>query len=161
MDRGRGALVRDLEPPHGPRARGVALHESFGSICAQMVEASLDGERLPALRPAPVIALTATADDHTRADILTRLQFAHEGGGEELQRLLADGLRALVAELLALAGRPPECIVGVAAAGNPGICHLLCRLPVGSLLFPPHRSSLSGLTTIPTAAIQRGIVHLD
>ncbi len=29
-------------PPAG-RARGIALHESFGSICAQVVEASLDG----------------------------------------------------------------------------------------------------------------------
>lgn len=86
-------------------------------------------------------------------DILTRLQRAHEGGGEELQRLLGGGVRTLVANLLDQAGRRPDDVTGAAAAGNPGICHLLTRLPVERLLFPPHRSALMELTDLPPAAI--------
>jgi uncharacterized 2Fe-2S/4Fe-4S cluster protein (DUF4445 family) len=91
------------------------------------------------------------------SDILSRLQRAHEGAGEELQQLLASGMRALVADLLATAGCPAGNVAAVAAAGNPGICHLLCRLPVASLLFPPHRSPLSGLTAIPVDDLDIGL----
>ena len=36
-------LGRWGQPPPAGRARGLALHESFGSICAQVAEVSLDG----------------------------------------------------------------------------------------------------------------------
>jgi uncharacterized 2Fe-2S/4Fe-4S cluster protein (DUF4445 family) len=87
------------------------------------------------------------------ADILTRLQCAHEGGGEELQRLLVAGLRTLVGEVLAQAGSPAERVSAAAAAGNPGISHLLCALPVADLIFPPHRSPLKELTTLTPAEL--------
>ena len=38
------------------------------------------------------------------ADILVRLQQAHDGDGEELQSLLVSGLRSLVTELIDKAG---------------------------------------------------------
>ena len=91
------------------------------------------------------------------ADILSRLQHAHEGGGKELQRLLFAGLRPLVAELLAQAGCPAAQVSAAAAAGNPGISHLLCRLPVSGLLFPPHRSLLKQLTTLTPAELDLGL----
>jgi len=91
------------------------------------------------------------------ADILTRLQRAHEGAGEALQQLLIDGVCALVTELLAQAGCPAGSVAMAAAAGNPGICHLLCRLPVESLLYPPHRSPLTGLTIVPANDIDLGL----
>jgi isoquinoline 1-oxidoreductase beta subunit len=45
------ALVRDKSgwgktPVPKGRARGVAVHESFGSVCAQVVEISLDGNAI-------------------------------------------------------------------------------------------------------------------
>ena len=92
------------------------------------------------------------------ADILTRLQHANDGGGAELQQLLAEGLHALVAELLTQAGCPAAAVTAVAAAGNPGICHLLCRLPVKSLLYPPHRSPLTALTSIPPTDLDLGLL---
>ena len=96
-------------------------------------------------------ARTANPQRALGADILTRLQHAHEGGGEELQRLLVAGLRTLIAELLAQAGRPAGRVSAAAAAGNPGISHLLCRLPVAGLIFPPHRSPLKELTMLTPA----------
>ncbi len=83
------------------------------------------------------------------ADILTRLQRVEEGGGETLQQLLVEGIRDLVAELLKKAGAAPEQVVAAAAAGNPGICHLLLALPVKALLHPPHRSPLTSLQILP------------
>jgi uncharacterized 2Fe-2S/4Fe-4S cluster protein (DUF4445 family) len=85
------------------------------------------------------------------------MQRAHEGAGKELQQLLVDGVRALVEELLAKASCPAGNVVAAAAAGNPGICHLLCRLPGASLLFPPHRSSLNELTSVPPAELDLGL----
>jgi uncharacterized 2Fe-2S/4Fe-4S cluster protein (DUF4445 family) len=91
------------------------------------------------------------------ADILTRLQRAHEGAGGQLQQLLAEGARTLVAELLAQADCPATTVTAAAAAGNPGICHLLCQLPVASLLFPPHRSPLTKLTVLTPAELDLGL----
>jgi len=91
------------------------------------------------------------------ADILARLQHAHEQGGEELQSLLVDGLRRLIADLLQQAGCPASAISAAAAAGNPGISHLLCALPVADLLHPPHRSPLKQLSLLPPDAPDLGL----
>ena len=91
------------------------------------------------------------------ADILTRLQRANEGAGDQLRQALVEGVRSLIAGLLAQAGCQPAKIGAFAAAGNPGICHLLLGLPVTTLIFPPHRSPLTTLTTLPAAAIDFGL----
>jgi uncharacterized 2Fe-2S/4Fe-4S cluster protein (DUF4445 family) len=91
------------------------------------------------------------------ADILTRLQRAREGAGEELQKLLVAGMQTLVAALLAQADCPPGRIARVAAAGNPGICHLFRGLPVESLIHPPHRSPLTALTSVTPADLNLGL----
>ncbi|TLM65646.1 MAG: DUF4445 domain-containing protein [Deltaproteobacteria bacterium] len=91
------------------------------------------------------------------ADILTRLQRARDGAADALQHLLQDGMRTLVTTLLGRAGVAPERIAGAAAAGNPGICHLLCRLPVDALIHPPHRSPLTALSSLPAAAADLGL----
>jgi uncharacterized 2Fe-2S/4Fe-4S cluster protein (DUF4445 family) len=73
------------------------------------------------------------------SDIIRRLEAARSGEGGRLQRLLLDGIEALLAELLRQAGAPRAAVAAAAAAGNPGICHLLRNLPVDPILFPPHR----------------------
>jgi uncharacterized 2Fe-2S/4Fe-4S cluster protein (DUF4445 family) len=73
------------------------------------------------------------------SDVIRRLEAAHKGEGEHLQRLLVDGIEHLLAELLSLSGLPRESLRGAAAAANPAISHLLRRLPVDAILFPPHR----------------------
>ncbi len=74
-------------------------------------------------------------------DIMRRLEHALDGSGDRLQVLLRDGLRELVGLLLQQGGLQPADIGAAAAAGNPGIVYLLRRLPVSSILFPPHRPS--------------------
>jgi uncharacterized 2Fe-2S/4Fe-4S cluster protein (DUF4445 family) len=91
------------------------------------------------------------------ADILMRLQRAHDDGGERLQSLLVDALRSLIAELLAHAGCNADCIVSIAAAGNPGMSCLLQNLPVSSLLFPPHKPPYKELLRIPVSELDLGI----
>ncbi|NLV24138.1 MAG: ATP-binding protein [Deltaproteobacteria bacterium] len=74
-------------------------------------------------------------------DVMTRLQAAVAGRGEELRRLLAAGVNELTARLLERTGMAPETIVAAAAAGNPVVAALLAAREVKSLLFPPHRLS--------------------
>jgi uncharacterized 2Fe-2S/4Fe-4S cluster protein (DUF4445 family) len=91
------------------------------------------------------------------ADILVRLQRAYDHGGERLQSLLVDALRSLVLELLSKAGCKADCIVSVAAAGNPGMSCLLQNLPVASLLFPPHKPPYKDLLRIPCRELDLGV----
>lgn len=72
-------------------------------------------------------------------DVIRRLEAARKGEGNRLQSLLAEGIDEVVGELLHLAGIGRDAITAAAAAGNPAICHLLRRLPVDPILFPPHR----------------------
>jgi uncharacterized 2Fe-2S/4Fe-4S cluster protein (DUF4445 family) len=73
------------------------------------------------------------------ADIVRRLELAHNGQGEQLQRLLVEGLERLIGTLLISAGTDRQTIASAAAAGNSGICALLRGQSVERLLFPPHR----------------------
>jgi len=74
------------------------------------------------------------------ADVIRRLEAARNGDDERLQELLLEGIDALIVTLLGSSGHHRSEIAAAAAAGNPAICHLLCRYPVDPLLFPPHRS---------------------
>lgn len=73
------------------------------------------------------------------SDIIRRLEASLNGEGRRLQALLVAGIESLVEDLLAGAGCYRSDISAAAAAGNPGICHLLRNLPVNAILFPPHR----------------------
>ena len=91
------------------------------------------------------------------ADVLARLQLAHEGGGARLQALLIDGARAVISRLLADAKVSPSDVAGVAAAGNPAISCLLRNLPVDSLLFPPHKPPYRSLATLSPPECDLGL----
>ncbi len=73
------------------------------------------------------------------SDVIRRLEAALAGEGERLQQLLVGGIEALVADLLAESGCRRADLGAAAAAANPAICHLLRRLPVEPILYPPHR----------------------
>jgi uncharacterized 2Fe-2S/4Fe-4S cluster protein (DUF4445 family) len=91
------------------------------------------------------------------ADILLRLQQAHDGEGASLQSLLIDGLRRLIEELLDRSDSSSDDIVSLAIAGNPGMSCLLRNLPVSSLLFPPHKPPYKELVRIPASEIDLGL----
>ncbi len=90
-------------------------------------------------------------------DILARLNAALNGQGERLQALLVNELRRLVSLLLDESGRSPEDVIGIAAAGNPGISCLLRNLPVDPLLFPPHKPPFRDLVRISPDEIDIGL----
>lgn len=73
------------------------------------------------------------------SDVIRRLESALAGEGERLQRLLLDGMETLIDNLLRQTGCRRADVSAAAAAANSAICHLLRRLPVAPLLFPPHR----------------------
>jgi len=91
------------------------------------------------------------------ADILIRLQQAHNGAGEALQALLVSGLHSLVAELVDKSDCLSDDIASIAIAGNPGMSCLLRNLPVSSLLFPPHKAPYKELVHIPASEIDLGL----
>jgi uncharacterized 2Fe-2S/4Fe-4S cluster protein (DUF4445 family) len=142
------STTQRLNDPTQPKAAVLALDLGTTTLVGRLLAA--DGTVLAEARAANPQRILG-------ADILARLQHAHEGAGTQLRNLLLDGVRTLVRDLLAAAGCPAGRVTAAAAAGNPGICHLLCRLPVGALLFPPHRSQLTGLTTIPPAEFDLGL----
>ena len=79
------------------------------------------------------------------ADVLRRLEAARDGQATELQRLLIEGIDALVQTLCSTAGVGRENISSAAAAANSAVTLLLRRLPVETLLRPPYRpTDLSG-----------------
>jgi uncharacterized 2Fe-2S/4Fe-4S cluster protein (DUF4445 family) len=100
---------------------------------------TLAGRLLDAKGAVLAEATLANPQQRLGADILRRLQASLAGEGPNLQRLLAEGINALVTELLRQSGLDRPHIGAAAAAGNTAISHLLCNLPVNSILFPPHR----------------------
>jgi uncharacterized 2Fe-2S/4Fe-4S cluster protein (DUF4445 family) len=115
MPQGGCLLALDL----GTTTLAGRLLDSDGHVLAQ--------ERL--LNPQSVLG----------ADIMRRLENAMTGEDLRLQLLLLDGLREIVDSMLRQAGLARRDIRGAAAAGNPGMVYLLRRLPVTSILYPPHR----------------------
>lgn len=88
------------------------------------------------------------------ADIVRRLEAALAGEGERLQALLADGISALLDELLRSAGAGRASIGAAAAAANPGVTALLGGDDVRPILFPPHRPRNRSLRPLDLPALQ-------
>lgn len=92
-------------------------------------------------RDGEVLAEAKRANPQTvlGGDIIRRLEAALRGDGKRLQGLLVEGIESVIDDLLKACGVPRSSIAAAAAAGNPGISHLLRNLPAGPILFPPHR----------------------
>jgi len=110
-------------------------------------------------RTGAVLAETSQANPQQRfgADILSRMQASHEGAAAELQELLREGARDLVAELLQQVDASPGQVTAVAAAGNPGMALLLQGLPVEPLLYPPHRPPSREPVLLTSAQLELGL----
>jgi uncharacterized 2Fe-2S/4Fe-4S cluster protein (DUF4445 family) len=90
-------------------------------------------------------------------DIMRRLEKALDGEDGRLQSLLRDGLREIIDRLLCRAALRPADIRAAAAAGNPGMSYLLRRLPVASILFPPHRPPHRGAVYLTSGDLDLGL----
>lgn len=118
---------------------------------------TLSGRLLSAEKLILAEAQRANPQRELGADILLRLQQSHAGDGARLQKLLLDGLKALIKDLLHQAGCSAGEIGAAAAAGNPGMSLLLRNLPVAPILFPPHKPFDKELVSIPVAEIDLGL----
>ena len=77
------------------------------------------------------------------ADVISRIQYALEGGGEALRTCVEEALAALTERLAAQAGISPREITAAAAAGNTAMHHLLLGIPPASLVTPPYMPAVS------------------
>lgn len=71
------------------------------------------------------------------SDILTRMHHAMHGNGEDIYRVLTNGVNELIAELCREAQINTQDIHGMAAAGNTAMTHFLLGLDVGTIPVAP------------------------
>lgn len=87
------------------------------------------------------------------ADVISRMEAALNGEAQALQRLLVEGINALLAELLGQVDCAPEQIVKGAAAANPAISLLLAGESVEPVLRPPYRPEYLAGECLDTVAL--------
>ena len=126
-------------------------------IAIDLGTTTLSGSMLDSSGAVLATAKALNPQQELGVDILARLDAARNGQGKKLQDLLVKQLHRLVARVLDIAGRLPEDVVGIAAAGNPGISCLLRNAPVDALLFPPHKTPFKNLQKISPAEIDVGL----
>jgi uncharacterized 2Fe-2S/4Fe-4S cluster protein (DUF4445 family) len=73
-------------------------------------------------------------------DVMSRISYAMEGGGEELRTRVLEALNGLICELTG----NPEKIVEVTIVGNTAMHHLVLGLPVRQLGLAPYLPAISG-----------------
>jgi uncharacterized 2Fe-2S/4Fe-4S cluster protein (DUF4445 family) len=74
---------------------------------------------------------------HYGEDIITRIQYAVEGGAPRLKSLVVEGINDNISGMLAEAGRSPDEIYEMVLVGNTAMHHLLLELPVVQLGMSP------------------------
>ena len=72
------------------------------------------------------------------ADVISRIEYALQGGGEELSGCIRDCLRELTAEAADKAGISPDAIAHAAIVGNTAMHHLLLGIDPKPLVTPPY-----------------------
>lgn len=72
------------------------------------------------------------------ADVISRIQYALDGGGEALRSCVRDALTRLAGNAAAKAGVTPGEITAVSIAGNTAMHHLLLGIDPRPLITPPY-----------------------
>ncbi|MEL7609786.1 MAG: ASKHA domain-containing protein [Bacillota bacterium] len=114
-----------------PWAKGIGLAVDIGTTTIAAYLYRLDtGEQLA----------SSGAQNPQRAfgaDVITRMTHALRGKGEELARVVRDGIDELLKRLLNEAGRSLDELGGAVITGNSTMLYLLCNLDVSCLAFAP------------------------
>jgi len=121
----RGGEVIDLHPV-SQRLLGVAIDLGTTKIAANLVDLHT-GESLAALG-------VANSQAAYGEDVMSRVSYALEGGGEELQENIRSTLDQLIKELC---GNPAE-VAEISLVGNTAMHHLFLGLPVLQLGQAPY-----------------------
>lgn len=85
------------------------------------------------------------------ADVISRIQAAVDGSLEDLQKLITDGVDALVRQLCEDAGRNPADIGVVSLVGNPAMQQLFLGVDPQNLASVPFDPVLTETNTVPAA----------
>ena len=72
------------------------------------------------------------------ADVISRIQHAMQGGGEELAQCVRGAMKVLAREAAAKAGIDVEAISVAAIVGNTAMHHLLLKIAPDPLVIPPY-----------------------
>ncbi|MGD0014600.1 MAG: ASKHA domain-containing protein [Bryobacteraceae bacterium] len=130
-----------------PRAGlGVAVDLGTTTLVVQLLD----------LSRARVLAVRAALNPQAAhgADLMSRVQY---GLAPEGARTLREGIRqrigALIAEVVAAAGVPPEAIGGIAIVGNAVMHHLFCGIDVEPLSRAPFEPLWNGLERFSAAEL--------
>lgn len=104
---------------------GIAVDLGTTTIAAQLLDLSSGN----------VLAVETALNDQARhgADILSRAEFALNGGQGELQRLIREQIGAMAARLLANAAGPAKIVL----VGNSVMHHLFCGIAIDPLTTHP------------------------
>ncbi len=87
------------------------------------------------------------------ADVISRIQYAGEGGAEELKNVIRSALSSITIENAKKAGIKPEEITGAAIVGNTCMHHLYMGIDTSSLVIPPYMPNVFDEMTIPAKGV--------
>lgn len=96
------------------------------------------------------------------ADVISRIQAAMEGKGEELRRCVLDALTALTEKMAGEAGIVPSEITVAAIVGNTAMHHLLLGIDPRPLVTPPYTPKIREALELPGETLLpiRGTVRM-
>jgi len=90
-------------------------------------------------------------------DVISRIFYATENGGEMLSQVVTEGLNKLIEELCAEVGFTTKDIVEAVVVGNTAMHHLFLGLPVKQLGLAPYLPAISDSVNIKARDIGLGI----
>lgn len=138
----RGISLGDL-PTLDPVASGDLLAVDIGTTTVAAF--LLDGETGEQLATASLLNPQAPYG----ADVISRIQAAVDGPLSDLQKLITDGVDALVRQLCEDAGRDPNGIGVVSVVGNPAMQQLFLGMDPKNLASVPFDPVLTAASTRP------------
>lgn len=87
-------------------------------------------------------------------DILARIHHSdQEGGAEQLQQLIVQGLNQHISELCRSCGFQPDAVLLITVAGNTAMSHLLAGLPAHWIIREPYIPAVNRFGTLPAESI--------
>ena len=87
------------------------------------------------------------------ADVISRIQHALAGGGEELSGCIRKALAQLTEEVCRTAGIAPETVTTAAVVGNTAMHHLLLNIDPKPLVTPPYMPAVFEAMEVDCAGI--------
>ncbi len=131
------------------RCYAIALDIGSTNLVASVMEMSGQDASEPLKRENPQVSFGR--------DILTRIQLAMGGRGEELRKTLIGGINALIQELLEENGIRPEDVYALTISANTTMAHFLHGLPVENIPVEPYIPVAHEFPTVFAGELSIGI----